>query len=105
MTTRLSWARTLETIGRAGRSADRWAALRHRQHRDHQLATLHVFDGTRFGYRYRTGGMGRLAQYRAKWWRELLVAAQAEDAPTIILRTDQVRWIVGQLDAGRLGGR
>jgi hypothetical protein len=99
MTTLRSWAQTFESIGKAGRSVDRWAALRHRRHRDRQLSALHVFDGTRFGYRYRTGGMGRLAQYRTAWWRELLVAARAEDASAIILRTDQVRWIVGRLDA------
>jgi hypothetical protein len=104
MTTTPSWARTLETIGRAGRAADRWAAARHRRHRARQLATLDIFDGSHFGYRYRTGGMGRLAQYRAGWWREALEAAQAEEAHGIVMRTDQVRWIVGKLDTAESAG-
>ena len=98
MTIPLSWARTLETIGSMGRGTDRWAAQRHLRHRDRRLAALHIFDGSRFGYRYRTGGMGRLAQYRTGWWRELLDAVQVEDVSSVVVRTDQVRWIVGQLD-------
>ncbi|MFT7610608.1 MAG: hypothetical protein ACI9MX_003694 [Candidatus Aldehydirespiratoraceae bacterium] len=98
MTTLFSWARTLETIGKLGRGADRWALERHRRNRDHQLASLGIFDGSRFGYRYRLGGMGRLAQYRLGWWSELLDAAKADEAQRIVMRTDQVRWIVGQLD-------
>lgn len=98
MTIPLSWARALETIGWLGRRTDRWAAQRHLRHRDRRLAALHIFDGTRFGYRYRSGGMGRLAQYRTGWWHELLDAVQAEDVSSVVVRTDQVRWIVGQLD-------
>ena len=98
MTIPFSWARTLETIGSLGRRTDRWAAQRHLRHRDRRLAALHIFDGSRFGYRYRSGGMGRLAQYRTGWWRELLDAVPAEDVSSVVVRTDQVRWIVGQLD-------
>ena len=99
MTRRLSWARTLQTIGWAGRAADRQAAKLHRRHMNRQLAIFRIFDGSSFGYRYRSGGMGRLAQYRTGWWREALDAARAEDAHSIVLRVDQLRWVVGQLEA------
>lgn len=99
MTRRLSWARTLETIGRASRAADRRAAKLHRRHWNRQLAAFDIFDGSSFGYRYRFAGMGRLAQYRTGWWREALDAAQAENARSIVMRTDQLRWVVGQLEA------
>ncbi len=99
MTRRVSWFRTLETIGRVGRAVDSRAAKAHLRRRSGHYAALGIFDGSTFGYRYRSGGMGRLAQYRIGWWREALDAAQAEGAQHVVMRTDQVRWVVAQLEA------
>jgi hypothetical protein len=96
MSTPRSLAHTLEFVGRTGRRIDRWAAGQSRAHHRRLLTELGVFDGTTFGYRYRLGGMGRLAQYRPEWWSEALTAADDAGVDRIVLRTDQVRWLLAK---------
>ena len=96
---RISWFRTLRIVGRAAHFVEGRALDAHNRRRARELAALGIFDGPNFGGRLHRGGLIRWAQSRDGWWREVHAAAKAEGAHSILVRTDQVGWMLRKIDA------
>ena len=98
MTKRFSWPRTLRKIGTIGRAIDVKAANANQLYRRHRLEELDIFDGSRFGFRPRAAGFwGRWGQYRASWWQDFYNEVNKKGNPYVVLRADQLHWIVNQI--------